>query len=116
MRIGGVLLAVLLFWTPLGAQQSTLPAGAPPDQSTASDQVVVPAGTRLPLVLHNSITTRNANPGDPVFLETTFPIVLEDRVVVPAGSYVQGEILEAKRPGKIKGRGEVRIRLTTMIF
>ena len=45
-----------------------------------------------------------------------FPIVLNDRIVVPAGSYVQGEILEAKRPGKVKGQGEVRIRLTTMIL
>ena len=67
-------------------------------------------------MLHNSITTRNAQPGDPVFLETTLPLVQDDRVVVPAGSYVQGEILEAKRPGKVKGRGEVRIRLTTLIL
>ena len=42
--------------------------------------------------------------------------MLNDRVVVPAGSYVQGEILEAKRPGKVKGKGEMRLRLTTLIL
>ena len=79
-------------------------------------KILVPAGTRLPLVLHNSISTRGAKPGDPVYLETLFPVVIENRIVIPAGSYVSGEILEAKRPGKVKGRGELTIRLNTMIL
>jgi len=93
-----------------------------PDSATAAGEkaapttIMVPAGTKLPLVLHNSVTTRNAQSGDPVYLETVFPVVQDDRILVPAGSYVQGEILEAKRPGKVKGRGEVRIRLTMLIL
>jgi hypothetical protein len=90
--------------------QSTVPAGA------SAAQIIVPTGTTLPLVLHNAITTRNAQAGDPVFLETVFPILVDAHVVIPAGSYVQGEILEAKRPGKVKGRGEVRMRLNTIIM
>ena len=82
----------------------------------SAEKLVVPAGTRLPLVLHNAVTTRNARPGDPVYLETLFPIVVKDRILIPAGSYVQGEIQEAKRPGKVKGRGEVRMRLNSMIL
>jgi len=89
-------------------------ASAPASVSSAS--IVVPTGTTLPLVLHNAITTRNAQPGDPIYLETVFPILVDQRVVIPAGSYVQGEILEAKRPGKVKGRGEVRMRLNTIIM
>jgi len=42
--------------------------------------------------------------------------VLENRILIPAGSYVQGEILEAKRPGRVKGRGELHVRLNTMIL
>ncbi len=76
----------------------------------------VPTGTKLPLILHNAITTRNASPGDPIYLETLFPIVLHNKIMVPAGSYVQGEIVEAKRPGKVKGRGEMKIKLNTMIL
>ena len=94
--------------------------GGQPSQTSQTNQgsapLLVPAGTRLPLVLHNSVTTRNAQPGDPIYLETTFPIVLNGRILVPAGSYVQGEITEAKRPGKVKGQGEVRVRLTTLIL
>lgn len=102
------------------AQSSSQPGAAPaatsPSPNNAPAQIVVPAGTHLPLVLHNGITTRNAQPGEPLYLETTFPVVVNDRIVIPAGSYVQGEITEAKRPAKGKGGGEVRIRLTTLIL
>jgi hypothetical protein len=77
---------------------------------------VVPSGTRLPLILHNAVTTRNAKPGDPVYLETLFPVVIDNRILIPAGSYVQGEIQEARRPGKVKGTGEIRLRLNSMIL
>jgi len=92
------------------------PNGSPAAEKPRAAKVVVPAGTKLPLVLHNSITTRNAKPGDSIYLETLFPIVLDNRIVIPAGSYVQGEILEAKRPGHVKGRGELRVRLNSMIL
>jgi type IV secretion system protein VirB10 len=77
---------------------------------------VVPSGTRLPLILHNAVTTRNAKPGDPVYLETLFPVVIDNRILIPAGSYVQGEIQEARRPGRVKGTGEIRLRLNSMIL
>lgn len=96
---------------PNGAAAANSPSGA-----NAAEQIVVPAGTHLPLLLHNGITTRNAQPGEPLYLETTFPVIVNDRIVIPAGSYVQGEITEAKRPPKGKGGGEIRIRLTTLIL
>jgi hypothetical protein len=99
---------------------ATEAAGAPATNSSsaakASDPIIVPAGTHFPLVLHNGISTRDAQPGTQVYLETTFPVVVNDRVVIPVGSYAQGEITEAKRPGKGKGGAEVRMRLTTLIL
>jgi hypothetical protein len=126
---GGKVLAAQI---PAGPEQS--PAGQAPlaqppapqtaAASSASDSVpkaatqryVVPSGTRLPLILHNAVTTRNAKPGDPVYLETLFPVVIDNRILIPAGSYVQGEIQEARRPGKVKGTGEIRLRLNSMIL
>lgn len=91
--------------------------GAQPAVAVAKPATLtVPAGTKLPLVLHNSITTRNAKPGDPVYLETLFPIVINNKILMPAGSYVQGEIVSTKRPGKVKGTGEMQLRLNTMIL
>ena len=66
-------------------------------------KVEVPLGTKLPLVLHNAISTRSARPGDPVYLETLFPVVVEGKIMIPAGSFVGGEIVETKRAGPSEG-------------
>lgn len=79
-------------------------------------QVEVVSGTHIPLVLHNAISTRSAKSGDPVYFETIFPVMVDGHVVIPAGSYVSGEITESKRPGRIKGRGELMMKLTEMIL
>lgn len=84
--------------------------------SKTAGKIEVPSGTHIPLVLHNSISTRSARPGDPVYFETLFPIMIDGKVVIPAGSYVSGEVTESKRPGRIKGRGELMIKLTTLIL
>src|ERR1700674_4311676 len=94
------------------AQRATSPSPNP----SSPERLVVPSGTRLPLILHSAITTRNAHAGDPVYLEMVFPVVINDKILIPAGTYVQGEIQEAKRPGKVKGQGEFRLRLNTMIL
>lgn len=92
------------------------PADAAPSANKTIAKIQVPSGTHIPLVLHNSISTRSARPGDPVYFETLFPIMIEGKVVIPAGSYVSGEVTESKRPGRVKGRGELMIKLTTLIL
>ncbi len=90
------------------------PAVAP--QAGASERITVPAGTRVGVVLQNGISTRSAKAGDSIYLQTSFPITGNNRIVIPVGSYLRGELLEAKRPGRIKGRGEFRMRLDTLIL
>ena len=100
---------------PASANAATANAAAP-SATAPGAKIEVPSGTKLPLILHNAITTRNAQVGDPMYAETLFPIVQNNKILIPAGSYVQGEILEAKRPGKVKGTGELKIKLNTMIL
>jgi hypothetical protein len=94
---------------------AVVPTSAAPSQSSKA-KVEVPTGTHIPLVLHNAISTRSARPGDPVYFETLFPVMIDGRVAIPAGSYVSGEVTESKRPGRVKGRGELMIRLNTLIL
>src|SRR5271168_4499658 len=91
-------------------------ASAVAPSETAAAKIMVPAGTHIPLVLHNAVSTRSARPGDPVYFETLFPVMIDGKVVIPAGSYVSGEVTESKRPGRVKGRGELMIRLNTLIL
>lgn len=93
---------------------ATGPAAA--NSSNPNSRIEIPSGTHIPLVLHNAISTRSAQPGDPVYFETSFPVMLNGKIIVPAGSWVSGEVTEAKRPGRVKGRAELMIRLTTLIL
>jgi hypothetical protein len=98
-----------------GAGSAALPVATPVSRN-ANMKVEVPGGTHIPLVLHNAISTRSARPGDPVYFETLFPVMINGHVAIPAGSYVSGEVTESKRPGRVKGRGELMIRLKTLIL
>jgi len=80
------------------------------------DKYVVKSGTRIPLVLVNSISTKNAHEGDHLYLQTAFPIAMDGRIVVPQGSYVTGTITEVKRPGRVKGKGELYVRFDTLML
>ncbi len=68
------------------------PATQSPVAAPAADPhvVTIPAGTKIPLSLEQAISTKNAREGDAVYATTAFPFVVDNRVVVPAGSYVQG--------------------------
>jgi len=57
-------------------------------------------------MLRNGINARTAKAGDSVYFETAYPIAQNNRIVIPMGSFVRGKILESKRPGLIKGRGD----------
>jgi hypothetical protein len=93
-------------------------AAVSPATAAASDPhvVTIPAGTRIPLSLKQAISTKNAREEDAVYAETAFPFVVNDRVIVPAGSYIQGKISHVERGGRLKGRAEILIHFTSMIY
>lgn len=82
----------------------------------ASKQLVVPAGTQVLLNLKSPIDTKSAKVGDGVYCQTSFPVTQDNVAVIPAGTYVKGEIAEVRRAGRIKGRAEILFHFTTMIF
>jgi type IV secretion system protein VirB10 len=75
---------------------------------------VIAAGTQVPLSLINSISTKHSAEGDRVYLETAFPVMTNGRIVIPVGSWVVGTVTQVKRPGKVKGRGELYIRFDAL--
>jgi type IV secretion system protein VirB10 len=88
------------------------PPNAPHDPPT----LIIPAGAKIPLSLQQAISTKNAREGDPVYASTTFPFVLNERILVPAGTYIQGKIVHTERAGHGKGRAEILIHFTTLTY
>jgi len=85
-------------------------------EEPAEDSVTLPRGTRVPLVLINSVSTKHASPGDKVYLKSVYPVIVGGRVMVPPGTYVSGSITSTKRPGRVKGKGELFLRFEQMIL
>jgi hypothetical protein len=95
---------------------TSAPAGASVAEAPDPHSVVIPAGTKVPLLLKQAISTKNAREGDPVYAETAFPYVLNDRVLIPAGTYIQGKIMHTEHAGRSQKRAELLIHFTSMIY
>jgi hypothetical protein len=86
------------------------------NRSERRHDLVIPAGTKVPLVLKHGLSTKTARVGDNIYASTSFPVAVDGRMAIPAGTYVQGEVSEVRRGGHVKGRAEVLIHFRTMIF
>jgi hypothetical protein len=91
-----------------------LAAGTLLAQETKPGEFVIDRGTTVPLNLINSVSTKHSAEGDRVYLETAFPILANGRIVIPPGSYVTGTVTQVKRPGRVKGRGELYVRFDSL--
>lgn len=90
---------------------------APAAPARDPNQTVIPAGTKVPLTLAQAISTKNAREGDPVYAQTAFPFVLNDRVLIPAGTYIQGKIMHVEHAKRgMNGRAALLIHFTSMIY
>src|SRR5579864_6447060 len=113
----GRLLATGILATGMAAGQDGAPA--PPTVASKTETInageyTVVIGTKVPLSLINSISTKHSAAGDRVYLETSFPILANGRIVIPVGSYVAGTVTEVKKPGRVKGRGELYVRFDSL--
>ena len=106
------------------AGQTTIQAAAPIVSASgpvsasvpARKTFTVPAGTKVLLQLRSSINTKSAKPGDGVYLASAFPVVVGTRVMIPAGVYVQGVVDRVARAGRVKGKAQLDMHFTSMIF
>jgi hypothetical protein len=100
---------------PVAAQVPAAPASTPPpvpDKKT----YIVPEGTKVLLQLRSAINTKSAKQGDGIYLASTFPVVVGNRVLIPAGVYVQGTVDRVIRAGRVKGKSQLDMHFTSIIF
>jgi hypothetical protein len=87
---------------------------APADVATrrATHQVTIPAGTILHLRVNRGFGSAISRVEDSVPATLISPVVIGGRTILPAGSLASGYVVQATRPGKVKGRGRVAVRFT----
>jgi type IV secretion system protein VirB10 len=91
---------------------------APADQPTAEDnsKIVVPRDTLIPVVLLTTINTRSNFVGQAIFCKSIYPIAVENHIVIPEGSSIQGTVAEVIRPGRVKGRAKLGLRFDELVL
>ena len=75
----------------------------------------MPAGTKVLLELRSAINTKSAKAGDGVYLSSTFPVVVGNRVMIPTGVYVQGVVDRVQRGG-MRTKAQLDMHFTSIIF
>jgi len=100
----------LAFWQPLAAQDAA--HTDQPPQPPAN--VTVAANTHIPVSLENAINSKTAYPGQFIYCRTIFPITVGNRIVIPVGSYVKGEVTQVVKPGRIRGKAKLGLRFDSL--
>ena len=102
----------------LATSVPTFQAAAPVASSMAvrpfDREVTIPAGTVLRLRVTRGFGSDFSRVEDPVTATLARAIVIDGRTVLPAGSRASGYVSDARRPGKVKGRGRVAVRFTSI--
>lgn len=78
--------------------------------------LVLPEGTVIPVRLITQISSEHAQEGDGVYAETIIPLAVDNKIVVPVGTYVLGRVVNATRPGRVSGTAELTINFHTLQF
>ncbi|MGB9119991.1 MAG: hypothetical protein WCE73_05175 [Candidatus Angelobacter sp.] len=115
--LDGPLAQAVLLQTAALDQTQLLQTMAPQVATTTDPSTVtIPAGTRVLMVLKSPLHTTSGTAGSGLYLETLYPVVQVNGVVIPAHTQVQGVVESDERPGHLKRTSEFRFRFTTLIF
>jgi len=107
----------MIAWIVLSALlQQQGPRSLDVDPAKIQPAVVVPAGTVIPITLTSRVSTKDSRDGDGIYGKTTFPITINNKIVIPEGSYVRGKISEIRRPGRVKGKAELALNFQTLVL
>ena len=87
--------------------------------SAASDaprwrEIVLPAGTALPVALDTSVGTDTNRVEDRVTAHLTKAVVVEGVTALPEGSSVSGVVTDATRAGKVEGTSRLALRFHSL--
>jgi hypothetical protein len=99
-----------------GAVRSAEPEAPAPPAATEFVDLVVPADAVLGLQIERTVSSELARVEDRVEARVTRDVRVGDRVAIPAGSMVQGSVMEVERGGKVKEKARLGIRFHTVVL
>jgi outer membrane biosynthesis protein TonB len=80
------------------------------------DELVVAADSVIGLEIETAVSTERARVEDPVVAHVTRDVRVGNRVAIPAGARVNGEVTTVERGGRLKDRARLGVRFTSIVL
>ena len=85
-------------------------------QSAPAPAVLLPAGSKIELVVTRPVWAKTARAGDPLYTQTDFPVTVGENLAIPAGTWVEGVLENITPPTRRSSRAVLEILFTQIIF
>jgi hypothetical protein len=92
------------------------PETPPPPPAPEFIELVVASDAVMGLQIERTVSSETARVEDRVEARVTRDVKVGDRVAIPAGSLVQGSVMDVERGGKLKERARLGIRFHTVVL
>jgi hypothetical protein len=96
------------------------PASKPADKpaekpvAAAPATVTIPAGTKLTILMDDTLNSGKNEPGDAFKGELAAPVMVNGKTALAKGAAVQGKVVDAKGSGRVKGVASMSVTLTSV--
>jgi hypothetical protein len=107
-------LATIAVATMMLAGSAASTTSAAPARTSAYREVTIPAGTILHVALETPVGSDTSHVEQPIHATLRTPVIVHGVEALPAGTPVLGHVTVARRPGRVKGRGYVAMRFTSL--
>ena len=115
--VAGTTVILAGVWSATGRERVS--AVADPSRTIAAQhtrEVRIPAGTRLRIRLASSYSSASSRVEDRVDGTLESDVRADRMIALPKGSRINGVVSSVERPGKVKGRGRIGLRLTEIVL
>ena len=118
MRFQRSLLALPLLFACAAPPPSSAYQAPPPTSPafTAPTGVVIPAGTRMMVRMHDSVNTKQHKAGHRFYMTLEADLVVDGKTVAPRGSVVYGVIAGAQSSGRLVGKSSLTLQPTDIMI
>ena len=97
-------------------ERTTIPTLARPVPPVPAERIDVPNGTELVVRLTESLSSEVNEKGDTFLASLASPIMIGDRVVIPADAGVEGKVVDVENAGRFSGRPRLAIQMTRLTY
>jgi hypothetical protein len=91
-------------------------AQAPYTPQKGGDAVVIPSGSILRVRINQGMSSKNTVPGTVFDGVVLSDVIAGGAIAIPRGSSFQGAVVDAHTAGQLKGKGELKLQLTSVSF